>query len=106
MGETIVQDHPGRGGGVTDADRRTALRFVIGRPGWRVEARTAAPGGAWLSITTADPDTGAVRSWRVARTREGLVVSDGASGRRLWAVPAIREALVEIWEATAGVAAD
>ncbi len=106
MNGTAAQDQPEGDGGVTDADRRTASRFVLGRPGWRVEARTAAQGGAWLLITSADPRTGAVRSWRVARTREGLVVSDGASGRRLWAVPAMREALVEIWEAAAGVAAD
>ena len=106
MSGTADRDRPGRGGGTTDADRRTAPRFVLGRPGWRVEARTAARGEAFLSVTNADPDTGAARSWRVARTREGLLVSDGSSGERLWAVPAMREALVEIREATAGVAAD
>ena len=104
MSGTADQGCPGRGG-VTDADRRTASRFALGRLGWRVEARATARGEAWLSITTADPGTGAARSWRVARTREGLLVTDRGSGRRLWAGPAMREALVEIWEATAGVAA-
>ena len=106
MSGTSDRDRPGRDAGITDVDRRTASRFVLGRPGWRVEARTTAEGGAYLCITTADSKIGAVRSWRVARTLEGLLVSDGASGQRLWAVPAMREALVEIWEAAAGVAAD
>lgn len=96
----------GDGAGITDVDRRTALRFVVGRPGWRVEARATARGGVYLNVTTADPETGAVRSWRVSRTREGLVVSDGISGQRLWAVPTMRDALVEIWEATATAVPD
>ena len=106
MSGAADRDRSGRGGGITDADRRTASRFVLGRPGWHVEARTGVRGEAVLGVVMADPKTGAVRSWRVARTREGLLVSDGASGERLWAMPAMREALVEIWEATAGIAAD
>lgn len=106
MSATVGRDGPERAAGVTDADRRVALRFALGRPGWRVEALTTARGEAFLRIATADPGTGAVRSWSVTRTREGFLVADAASGERFPAVPAMREALVEIWEATAGAAAD
>ena len=105
MSGVADQGCPGQGGGVTDADRRTASRFVLGRPGWRVEAQTMPRGGACLRLTTPCPDTGGRRFWRVARTQEGVLVCDEASGRRLWAGPTMREALVEVWEATAGVAA-
>ena len=47
-----------------------------------------------------------MRSWRVARTQEGLLVTGEGSGRRLWAGPTMREVLVEVWEATAGAASD
>lgn len=104
MSAAADQDSPERTG-IADADRRTALRFAIGRPGWRVEALAGARGGTLLGITTTDPATGAVRSWRVTRTREGFLIADAASGERLRAVPDMREALVEIWEATAGAAA-
>ncbi|MBD0274209.1 MAG: hypothetical protein ICV73_20045 [Acetobacteraceae bacterium] len=86
-------------GGTTDADLRTALRFVLGRPGWRVEARTTTQGGTHLSLTTPCPRTGGQRSWRLVRTRGGLSVHDEASGQRLRAVPTMRDALVEVWEA-------
>ena len=105
MSGAADQGCPGRGG-VTDTDRRTASRFVVGRPGWRAEAWTTPRGEAWLSIATADPGIGAVRSWRVARTQEGLLVTGEGSGRRLWAGPTMREVLVEVWEATAGAASD
>lgn len=106
MSAPTGRDGAERAGGVTDADRLTALRFAIGRPGWRVEALTTARGEAFLRITTIDQGTGAVRAWSVTRTREGLLVGDGTSGERLLAAPAMREALVEIWEATVGAAAD
>ena len=106
MSGTAAPGRPGPGGGITDADRVTALRFVIGRSGWCVEARVSAEGEAHLGVTTVDPKTSAVRSWRVARTREGLVVSDGASGQRLRPAPTMQEALVEVWEATVGDAPD
>ncbi len=98
---------PGPSGGTTEDDRRTAWRFVLGRPGWRVEARAMAQGGAYLKLTTPCPETGGQRSWRLVRTQEGLLVHDEASGRRLCTVPTMRDALVEVWEATtAGHAPD
>lgn len=106
MSGTVDRDRPGRDDSVTDADRRTASRFVLGRPGWRVEAQTTPRGGAYLRLTTPCPDTEGRRFWRVARTQEGVLVSEEASGRQLWAGPTMREALVEVWEATVGVAAD
>lgn len=96
---------PGRRG-TTDDDRRTALRFLLGRPGWRVEARTTTQGEVYLRLTTPCPDAAGRRFWRVARGQQGLLVHDEASGQRLWAVPTMREALVEIWEAATGAAPD
>ena len=94
-------------GGTTDADHRTALRFVLGRPGWRVEARTTTQGETHLSLTTPCPGTGGQRSWRVVRTHGGLSVHDEASGgQRLRAVPTLRDALVEVWEAVTVAAPD
>ena len=61
MNETTDPGRAKPGGGITDADRWTALRFVIGRPGWRVEARVSAQGETHLGVTTADPKTGVVR---------------------------------------------
>lgn len=97
---------PGRDGGTTGDDHRTALRFVLGRFGWRVEARSTAQGGAHLRLTTPCPDTGGQRFWRLVRTRQGLVVYDDVSGQRLWAVPTMRDALLEVWEAATDVAPD
>lgn len=90
--------------GITDEDRRTALRFVLGRPGWRVEAWATAQGETCLGLTTPCRDTGGQRSWRLVRTTQGLLVCDEASGQPLCATPTMREALVEIWEATAEAA--
>jgi hypothetical protein len=106
VSETLHPVRPRLGGGTTDADLRTALRFVLGRPGWRAEARTTTQGGAHLRVTTPCPDTGGQRFWRVTRTREGLLVRDEASGQRLCTVPTMREALVEVWEAATDVAPD
>ena len=97
---------PGPGGASTEDDHRTALRFVLGRPGWRVEARTTAQSGSHLRLTTPCPDTGGQRFWRATRTREGLLVHDEASGRRLCTAPTMREALVEVWEAATDAAPD
>ncbi len=97
---------PERGGGTTEDDHRTALRFVLGRPGWRVEARATARGEACLRITTPCPDTGGQRFWRVARGQQGLLVCDEASGQRFWSVPTMREALVEVWEVVTGAVPD
>ena len=93
-------------GGTTDDDLRTARRFVLGRPGWRVEALALAPGDACLGLTTPCPDTGGRRRWRLARTRGEVVVRDEASGRDVLAVPTVREALVEVWEAVTVAAPD
>jgi hypothetical protein len=82
------------------------LRFVLGRPGWRLEARATAQGGAHLRLTTPCPDTGGHRFWRLVRTQQGLAVYDDVSGQRLWAVPTVRDALVEVWEAVTDVAPD
>lgn len=89
-----------------EADRLTARRFTLGRPGWRVEPRTAAEDGAEIRITTPYPGTEGGRVWRVARGPDGLVVLDGASGSRLCAAPSMRDALVELWEAVAGAVPD
>ena len=97
---------PGRSAGTTGDDHRTALRFVIGRAGWRVEAGATAQGGVHLRLTTPCPDTGGQRFWRLVRTQQGFVVYDDVSGQRLWAVPTMRDALVEIWEAATDVAPD
>lgn len=106
MSETTRPAPPGRGGGDTDADRRTALRFVLGRPGWKVEARATAQGEVYLRLTTPCPDTGGQRFWRVARTQQGLLVCDEASGRRSWTAPTMRDVLVEVWEAVTTAAPD
>jgi hypothetical protein len=97
---------PGQGGGITDADHRTALRFVLGRPGWQVEAQARTQGEAYLRLATPCPDTGGRRFWRVARGQQGVLVHDEASGRRLRAVPTMREALVDVWEAVADAVPD
>ncbi len=106
MSETLHAAHPGQGVGTSDGDHRTALRFVLGRPGWRVEARATTQGEAHLRLTTPCPDTGGQRFWRLARTQHGLLVHDEASGQRLRTVPTMREALVEVWEAVTGAAPD
>jgi hypothetical protein len=100
-----VRDWPSCGG-TTDADYWTALRFVLGRPGWRVEARATERGGAWLGLTTPCPDTGGRRRWRLARAGGEVLVRDEASKRVLPAVPTVREALVEVWEAVTVAAPD
>ncbi len=105
MSETAHPVRTGEGG-TTDDDRRTALRFCLGRPGWRVEARATAQGGAYLNVTTPSPGTGGQRCWRVVRTRQGLSVLDEASGQQFRTVPTMRDALVEIWEAVTGAAPD
>lgn len=105
MNETMHPVRPGLGGDTTD-DHRTALRFVLGRPGWRVEARASPQGGAYLRLTTPCPETGGQRVWRVTRTHEGLLVYGEVSGQRLCTVPTMREALVEIWEAVTDIAPD
>ena len=107
MSETTHPVLPERDGGTTNDDHRTALRFVLGRPGWRAEARATEQGAAYLSVTTPPcPETGGRRSWRVARTGQWLLVHDEASGRRFGAAPTMREALVEIWEAVTRDAPD
>lgn len=107
---TVTQAmHPGRSeqdGSTTDDDRRTALRFALGRPGWRVEAGATTQGGAYLSITTPCSKTGGQRSWRVARTRQGFLVHEEASARSPAAVATMRDALVAIWEAVTSAAPD
>lgn len=106
MNETTHAVHPGHGAGTTDADHRTAMRFVLGRRGWRVEARATTQGEVYVRLTTPCPDTGGQRSWRLARVQQGLLVHDEASGRRLRTVPTVREALVDVWEAVTGAAPD
>ncbi len=82
------------------------MRFVLGRPGWLVEAGATTQGGAHLMLTTPRPDTGGHRFLRLVRTQQGLVVHDDVSGQRCWAVPTMRDALVEVWEAVTDVAPD
>ena len=82
------------------------MRFVLGRPGWRVEAGATTQGEAYLRLTTPCSGTGGHRFWRLVRTQQGLVVYDDVSGQRLWAVPTLRDALVEVWEAVTDVAPD
>ena len=106
MSDTTHPVRPGRGIGTTADDHRTALRFVLGRPGWRVEAGATRQGEAHLRLTTPCPDTGGQRFWRLVRTQQGLVVHDDVSGQRCWAVPTMRDALVEVWEAATPVAPD
>jgi hypothetical protein len=81
MSETLHPVRAGQGCGTTDDDLRTARRFVLGRPGWRVEALATARGEACLGLTTPCPDTGGQRRWRLLRAGEGLLVRDEASGR-------------------------
>ena len=90
--------------GTTDADLWTALRFALGRSGWRVEARTTAQGRAYLRLATTHPRNGRQRLWRMDRSQEGVLVHDKASGLRFGAValPTVREALVRLWEAAGG----
>ena len=107
VNDTMALACDGQGcGGTTDADLRTALRFVLGRPGWRVEVGATEQGGACLGLTTPCPDTGGQRRWRLLRTQQGLLVHDEASGRRLWFGPSMRDALVEVWEAVTVAAPD
>ncbi len=101
VSDTVEPARSGRGGGTTDADYWTALRFALGRPGWRVETRASAAGETHLGLTTPHARTGGQRLWRLERTREGLLVRDGASGRLLKATPTLREALVEVWKGAA-----
>ena len=82
------------------------MRFVLGRPGWRVEAGATTQGGTHLRLATPCPDTGGQRFWRLVRTQQGLVVHDDVSGQRCWAAPTVRDALVEVWEAATPVAPD
>ncbi len=97
-------DPLGWGEGTTDADLWTALRFVLGRPGWRVEPRTTAQGRTYLGLATTHSKNGHQRLWRMDRSQEGLLVRDAASGRQLRAaaVATMREALVKVWEAAGG----
>ncbi len=101
-------DPLGWGDGTTDADLWTALRFVLGRPGWRVEPRTTAQGRTYLGLLTTDPKNGHQRLWRMDRSQEGLLVHDATSGRglRALALPTVREALVRLWEAAGGAGPD
>jgi hypothetical protein len=98
----------GWGDGTTDADLWTALRFVLGRPGWRVEPRTTAQGRTYLDLATTHSRNGHQRLWRMDRSQEGLLVHDAASGRglRALALPTVREALVRLWEAAGGAGPD
>ncbi len=89
------------GRGTTDADYWTALRFALGRAGWRVEAQATTPGETHLRLTTPHAKTGGQRLWRLERTGDGLLVRDGASGRLLKATPTLREALAEVWKGAA-----
>ncbi len=84
------------------------MRFALGRPGWRVEPRSTAQGRTYLRLATAHRRNGHQRLWRMDRSREGLLVHDKASGRRLGAValPSVREALVRLWEAANGAGPD
>ena len=104
MGEATHLDPPGWGDGTTHADLWTALRFVLGRPGWRVEPQTTSLGRSYLGLATTHPRTGHQRLWRMDRLQEGLVVRDAASGRRLGAaaMPTMQEALMRVWEAAGG----
>jgi hypothetical protein len=106
VSETTHPVRPEQDSGITDDDRRTASRFVLGRPGWRLETRATAQSGTYLHVTTPCSRTGGQRSWRVVRTRQGLVIQDGASERQLGSMPTIRDALVEIWEAATGAVPD
>jgi hypothetical protein len=106
MSETLHPVRAGQGCGTTDDDLRTARRFVLGRPGWRVEALATALGDPCLGLATPCPDTGGRRRWRVVRIRGEVVVRDEASGRDVLAVPTVREALVEVWEAVTVAAPD
>lgn len=106
VSDTMHPVRPRRGAGTTADDHRTALRFVLGRPGWLVEAGATTQGGAHLRLTTPRPDTGGQRFWRLVRPQQGLVVHDDVSGQRCWAVPTMRDALVEVWEAVTDVAPD
>ena len=106
VSETTHPVLPEQDGGTTGDDHRTALRFVLGRPGWRVQARAFAQGATHLSITTPCAKTGGQRSWRVVRTRQGLLVHDEASERHPAAVATMRDALVAIWETVIGAAPD
>lgn len=94
----------GWGDGTTDTDLWTALRFVLGRPGWRVEPRSTAQGRAYLRLATTHPRNGRQRQWRIDRAQDGILVHDKGSGRRLGAVavPTVRDALVRLWEAAGG----
>ncbi len=65
-----------------------------------------AQGGAYLRLITPCPDTGGLRSWHLVRTQRGLLAYDEASGQRLWCVPTMRDALVEVWEIVTDVAPD
>ncbi len=98
----------GWGEGTTDADLWTALRFILGRPGWGVEPRTTAEGRTYLGLGTTHPRNGHQRLWRMDRSQEGLMVQDAASGRRLGAeaMPTVKEALARVWEATGGAGPD
>ena len=102
---TLPSDNSGSGRAAA-ADRYTALRFTLGRPGWRVEPRSGAEEDAPIRIATPYPGTEAGRVWRVARGPDGLVVLDEASGVRLCAAPSMRDALVELWEAVTGAVSD
>ncbi len=108
VSETTHPVLPGRDGGTTSDDHRTALRFVLGRPGWRVEPRTTALGRAYLRFATTHPRNGHQRLWRMDRSQDGLLVHDKASGLRLGgvALPTAREALVRLWEAAGGAGPD
>jgi hypothetical protein len=100
----LIGNSLGWGEGTTEADLWTALRFALGRPGWRVEPRSTAQGRAYLRLATAHRRNGRQRLWRMDRSQDGLLVHDKASGRRLGAVPlpTVREALVRVWEAANG----
>ena len=104
----LIGNTLGWGDGTTDADRWTALRFALGRPGWRVEPRTTAQGRAYLRLATTHPKYGHQRLWRMDRLQDGVLVHDKSSGRRLRAVavPTVQEALVRLWEAAGGAGPD
>ncbi len=104
VSETMEPVRSRQGCGTRDADCWTALRFVLGRPGWRVEARTTTTGETRLSLTTAHAKAGGQRLWRLERTGDGLLVRDGASGGPSGAAPTMLEALVEAWKGSAGAA--
>ncbi len=100
-------DRLGLGAATNDDDHRTALRFVLGRPGWRVEAPATTRGrGAYLKVTTPCSKACGQGCWRVERTQQGILVHDEISGRRLGVFATVREALVEVWETVTGAAPD